>query len=86
VAAEAGVDAWQVAHHVDTLHDDLQRVSGVPDVTSEQRALILAGYARYLGLEGPPDGPLHRLLATEAGVTPRQVYRVLLEHRWASRR
>src|SRR5262249_21373673 len=84
-AAEAGADPWQVVRYLDQIHERLVSVARVPDPAPEQRERILGAYREYLAGPGPPEGSLHGSIAARLGVTPRQVHRVLLEHRCSLR-
>ena len=81
ITKETGFDPWQVARYLDLLHDGEQRLKKVPEVTDEQRQIILAGYRDYLTAPSPPGPFLHDVLKDKAGVTDKQVYKVLLAYR-----
>jgi predicted RNA-binding Zn-ribbon protein involved in translation (DUF1610 family) len=81
IAKETGFDRWQVARYLDLLHDGEQRLIKVPEVTDDQREIILAGYRDYLAAPSPPGPFLHDVLKEKAGVTDKQVYKVLLAYR-----
>ncbi|MBI5605021.1 MAG: hypothetical protein HY879_16920 [Deltaproteobacteria bacterium] len=76
-----GLNPWPISRYIDTLHDGEEKLKEVPDVPSEQKALILAGYNDYLAGSAPPGPFLHALIAEKTGVGPRQVYKVLLAYR-----
>jgi hypothetical protein len=86
IAAEHQLAPWIVARYLDLIHDDPAKLQSTPLPDAETQQRILAGYERFLAGDGPTAESLHAALAAETGATPRQVHRVLLEHRWAMRR
>ncbi len=81
-ALKAGkCDPWLVFSYLDFIHDGVNRLEKIPDVTAEQKKKILAGYGEYLSAPAPPDGFLHDLLAEKAGVTHKQVHKTVLCYR-----
>jgi AraC-like DNA-binding protein len=81
IAKESGFDPWPVARYLDLLHDGEQRLKDVPEVTDDQREIILAGYSDYLAAPSPPGPFLHDVLKEKGGVTDKQVHKVLLAYR-----
>jgi predicted RNA-binding Zn-ribbon protein involved in translation (DUF1610 family)/AraC-like DNA-binding protein len=81
IAKETAFDPWQVARYLDLLHDGEQRLKKVPQVTDDQREVILTGYGDYLAAPSPPGPFLHDVLKEKAGGTDKQVYKVLLAYR-----
>jgi hypothetical protein len=78
IAQETGLDLWEVARYLDLLHDGEDKLRNVPDVSGEQETAILSEYQKYLSGTAPPSAFLHPLIAERTGVTPKQVYKVLL--------
>jgi hypothetical protein len=81
IVQETGIIPWLVSRYLDLLHDGERKLQNVPPVTAEQETVILAEYRNYLAASGPPEPPLHSLIAEKAGVTAKQVYKVLLTYR-----
>jgi hypothetical protein len=81
IAQETGLDLWEVARYLDLLHDGEDKLRNVPDVSGEQETAILSEYQKYLSGTAPPSAFLHPLIAERTGVTPKQVYKVLLAYR-----
>jgi hypothetical protein len=85
LAVEVGVTPWQAARVIDLIHEDPRRLSSTEPPAPEQARAINAAYEAYLAAPAPPEGPLHPAIAAQTGVTPKQVYRALLEYRQAQR-
>lgn len=81
VARELGLTEWQVARRIDLLHDDPSKVSMIEHPGPEIAERIETAYRQYLTRAQPPSDTLHATFARLFGVTPKQVYRVLLEYR-----
>lgn len=81
VARELGLTEWQAARRIDLLHDDLSKVSMVAHPGPDVAERIEAAYREYLTRAQPPSDSLHATFSKLFGVTPKQVYRVLLEYR-----
>jgi hypothetical protein len=81
IVQETGLNPWVVSRYLDLLHDGEEKLSNVSNVSSEQEKAILNEYQKYLSASGPPSSALHPLIAERTGVSPKQVYRVLLSYR-----
>src|SRR5262245_52768955 len=83
IADELGyVSRWQVLRWLDVLHDDERAFANVPDPSPEAQAQILEAYVEYLSSPAPPEHGLHYSIAGQiAKVSPRQVHKVLQNHR-----
>jgi len=83
IADELGyVSRWQVLRWLDVLHDDERAFSNVPDPSPEAQAQILEAYTEYLSAPTPPEHGLHYSIAGQLPkVSPRQVHKVLQNHR-----
>jgi hypothetical protein len=83
IAEELGyVSRWQVLRWLDVLHDDERAFSNVPDPSPEAQQQILESYVEYLRSPAPPEHGLHYSIAGQiAKVSPRQVHKVLQNHR-----
>ena len=83
IAEELGyVSRWQVLRWLDVLHDDERAFSNVPDPSPEAQQQILEAYVEYLRSPTPPEHGLHYSIAGQiAKVSPRQVHKVLQNHR-----
>jgi predicted nucleic acid-binding Zn-ribbon protein len=81
VARELGFTEWQVLRRIDMLHDSFSKVADAPEPPPEIREAIEQAYLEYLKRPAPPPDSLHSTLAKRFGVTPKQVFRVLLEYR-----
>ena len=83
IADELGyVSRWQVLRWLDVLHDDERAFANVPDPTPEAQQQILDAYTEYLNSSAPPEHGLHYSIAGQiAKVSPRQVHKVLQNHR-----
>src|SRR5262245_878945 len=83
IADELGyVSRWQVLRWLDVLHDDERAFANVPDPSPEAQAQILEAYIEYLNSPTPPEHGLHYSIAGQiAKVSPRQVHKVLQNHR-----
>jgi hypothetical protein len=81
IVQETGLNSWVVSRYLDLLHDGEKKLRKVGPVSSEQEAVILNEYRKYLSASGPPSSPLHPLIAERIGVLPKQVYKVLLTYR-----
>ena len=83
IAEELGyVSRWQVLRWLDVLHDDERAFSNVPDPSPEAQQQILEAYDEYLRSPAPPEHGLHYSIAGQiAKVSPRQVHKVLQNHR-----
>ncbi len=81
IIQETGIIPWLVSRYLDLLHDGERKLQDVPSVAAEQENAILAEYRNYLAASGPPEPPLHALIGERTGVTPKQVYKVLLAYR-----
>lgn len=83
IAEELGyVSRWQVLRWLDVLHDDQRAFSNVPDPSPEAQQLILAAYEEYLRSPAPPEHGLHYNIAGQIPkVSPRQVHKILQNHR-----
>ena len=83
IAEELGyVSRWQVLRWLDVLHDDERAFSNVPDPSPEAQQQILEAYVEYLRSPAPPEHGLHYSIAGQiAKVSPRQVHKVLQNHR-----
>jgi hypothetical protein len=81
ITQETGLSAWEVSRYLDLLHDGEEKLRNVSNVSLEQETAILTEYQKYLSDSGPPSSFLHLLIAERTGVTPKQVYKVLLSYR-----
>jgi hypothetical protein len=81
IVQETGLSPWEVSRYLDLLHDGEDKLRNVPDVSGEQKTAILDEYRKYLSGTAPPSAILHPLIAERTGVTPKQVYKVLLGYR-----
>jgi len=83
LAEELGyVSRWQVLRWLDVLHDDERAFANVPDPSPEAQQQILDAYVEYLRSPAPPEHGLHYSIAGQiAKVSPRQVHKVLQNHR-----
>ena len=83
IAEELGyVSRWQVLRWLDVLHDDERAFANVPDPSPEAQQQILDAYVEYLRSPAPPEHGLHYSIAGQiAKVSPRQVHKVLQNHR-----
>jgi hypothetical protein len=83
IADELGyVSRWQVLRWLDVLHDDERAFANVPDPPPEAQKQILDAYVEYLSSPAPPEHGLHYSIAGQiAKVSPRQVHKVLQNHR-----
>lgn len=83
IAEELGyVTRWQVLRWLDVLHDDERAFSNVPDPPPEAQQQILEAYVEYLRSAAPPEHGLHYNIAGQiAKVSPRQVHKILQNHR-----
>ncbi|HEU5237656.1 MAG TPA: hypothetical protein VFU37_10970 [Pyrinomonadaceae bacterium] len=83
IADELGyVSRWQVLRWLDVLHDDERAFANVPDPAPEAQQQILDAYTEYLNSAAPPEHGLHYSIAGQiAKVSPRQVHKVLQNHR-----
>ncbi|HKV41469.1 MAG TPA: hypothetical protein VJX67_19840 [Blastocatellia bacterium] len=83
IADELGhVTRWQVLRWLDVLHDDERVFANVPDPPEEVRQQIIDAYQKYLEADSPPEHGLHYTIAAQIDkVTPRQVHKVLQNHR-----
>ena len=83
IAEELGyVTRWQVLRWLDVLHDDERAFANVPDPPPEAQQLILEAYVEYLRSPAPPEHGLHYSIAGQiAKVSPRQVHKILQNHR-----
>lgn len=83
IAEELGhVTRWQVLRWLDVLHDDERAFSNVPDPPPEAQQQILEAYTEYLQAPAPPEHGLHYSIAGQmAKVSPRQVHKILQNHR-----
>lgn len=81
IVAETGLNPWLVSRYLDLIHDGEKKLQNVPPVSPEQETAILEEYRQYLSASGPPEPPLHTLIAERTGVLPKQVYKVLLAFR-----
>lgn len=83
IAEQLGyVTRWQVLRWLDVLHDDERAFSNVPDPTPEAQQQILEAYIAYLRSPAPPEHGLHYNIAGQiAKVSPRQVHKILQNHR-----
>ena len=83
IADELGfVSRWQVLRWLDVLHDDERAFANVPDPPQEAQKQILDAYVEYLSSATPPEHGLHYSIAGQiAKVSPRQVHKVLQNHR-----
>jgi len=83
IADELGyVSRWQVLRWLDVLHDDERAFANVPDPAPEAQQQILDAYTEYLNSTAPPEHGLHYSIAGQiAKVSPRQVHKVLQNHR-----
>ncbi len=76
------VSRWQVLRWLDVLHDDQRAFANVPDPSSEAQQQILDAYVEYLRSPAPPEHGLHYNIAGQIPkVSPRQVHKVLQNHR-----
>lgn len=83
IAEQLGyVTRWQVLRWLDVLHDDERAFANVPDPAPEAQQQILDAYVEYLRSSGPPEHGLHYSIAGQIPkVSPRQVHKVLQNHR-----
>ena len=83
IAEELGyVSRWQVLRWLDVLHDDQRAFANVPDPAPEAQQQILDAYVEYLRAPAPPEHGLHYSIAGQIPkVSPRQVHKVLQNHR-----
>lgn len=83
IAEQLGyVTRWQVLRWLDVLHDDERTFANVPDPVPEICDQILDAYKEYLASPVPPEHGLHYSIAGRIEkVTPRQVHKVLQNHR-----
>ena len=83
IAEQLGyVTRWQVLRWLDVLHDDERAFANVPDPAPEAQQQILDAYVEYLRSDAPPEHGLHYSIAGQiAKVSPRQVHKVLQNHR-----
>ena len=83
IAEQLGyVTRWQVLRWLDVLHDDERAFANVPDPAPEAQQQILDAYVEYLKSAAPPEHGLHYSIAGQiAKVSPRQVHKVLQNHR-----
>lgn len=81
IGEETGLNPWSISRYIDILHDGEDKLKEVPDVSPEQKSVILAEYNNYLASSAPPGPFLHPLIAEKTKVSPKQVYKVLLAYR-----
>lgn len=81
LSKELGFTEWQVLRRIDMLHDSFSKVADAPEPPPETKAAIEQAYLEYLNRPAPPQDSLHSTLAKRFKVTPKQVFRVLLEYR-----
>ncbi|MBI5586051.1 MAG: hypothetical protein HY892_19745 [Deltaproteobacteria bacterium] len=81
IVQATGLNPWVVSRYLDLLHDGERKVRNIPPVSPEQETAILEEYRQYLSASGPPEPPLHMLIAEQTGVLPKQVHKVLLAYR-----
>ncbi|HZM88321.1 MAG TPA: hypothetical protein VFF31_17485 [Blastocatellia bacterium] len=83
IAEQLGyVTRWQVLRWLDVLHDDERAFANVPEPSPEAQQQILDAYIEYLRSPAPPEHGLHYSIAGQiAKVSPRQVHKVLQNHR-----
>lgn len=80
------VTRWQILRWLDILHDDERAFSNVPDPSPEIQERILQEYQEYLNSPEPPEHGLHYTIAGKiAGISPRQVHKVLQTYRHKKR-
>lgn len=80
------VNAYQVRRLLDMLHDDWRRFGNVLDPSPEAEQRIVEAYKQYLIAPQPPEQALHSTIANQiAGVTARQVHKVLQRYRYKRR-
>jgi hypothetical protein len=77
---------FQVMVWIDQLHESENNLSTVPDPTPEQHEEVVKLYKEYLAGDKPPAKALHKTIGEKVGITPNQVYKVLLEYRNGVRR
>jgi hypothetical protein len=81
ISRETGLSPWAVDRYLDILHDGEDKLQKIPEVSHEQRTAILGEYHIYLSGSGPPGPFLHPMIAEKTGVSPKQVYKILLVYR-----
>ncbi len=81
ICQETGLNPWSVSRYIDILHGGEDKLKEVPEVSPEQKMVILTEYNNYLAGSAPPGPFLHPLIAEKTGVSPKQVYKVLLAYR-----
>jgi hypothetical protein len=81
ICRETGLNPWPVSRYLDILHDGEDKLKGVSDVSWKERNAILAEYKNYLAGSAPPGPFLHPMIAEKTGVSPKQVYKILLAYR-----
>ncbi|MGQ9525642.1 MAG: hypothetical protein ACUVTZ_12490 [Armatimonadota bacterium] len=81
IADELGFTEWQVARRIDLLHEDTAKLASVEHPGPELAERIEAAYREYLKRREPPRDSLHITFAKTFGITPKQVYLVLLNYR-----
>jgi|GEM_PF-601885 len=86
LAERLGFAPFQVMVWIDQLHESENNLSTVPDPTSEQHDEVVKLYKEYLAGDKPPAKALHKTIGEKVGITPNQVYKVLLEYRNGVRR
>ncbi|HZS46757.1 MAG TPA: hypothetical protein VFC63_16920 [Blastocatellia bacterium] len=86
LAERLGFSPFQVMVWIDQLHESENSLSAVPETTPEQREGVISSYKEYLAGDKPPAKALHRTIGEKVGITPNQVYKVLLEYRNGVRR
>ncbi len=86
IADETGYTQWQVARYLDTIHEMRKSLysAELPEKGSIDQ--IIGIYRDILKGETHPDPPLHDHISQMVGVTPKEVYRVLVDYRLHLRR
>ena len=86
LAERLGFSPFQVMVWVDQLHESEDTLATVPSPTKEQHDGVVRLYTEYLAGDKPPAKALHKTIGEKVGITPNQVYKVLLEYRNNARR
>lgn len=82
IAARLNLEEGRIWWWLEKLHEPRKSFAKDPEVEEEKRAQILAEYETYLQQPDPPEKGLHETLAERiGGLMPRQVHKVLWEHR-----
>ncbi len=81
IADETGYTQWQVARYLDTIHEMRKPLYSIKLPEKGSIDQIIGIYLDILNGETHPEQPLHDHISQMVGVTPKEVYRVLVNYR-----